>query len=355
MINTDSQRLNAVKITNGSVLVLALWALVFLGALAIAVGAYVSSSIQIAREIKRRTVGHALALAGVEKAVMELLNDTNSWDGIIEDWSGNEDKFSGVEMPDGRFSLVVAGEPWLTNGFPEKLCYGLVDEERKININKANATLISWLIRIVAGTDETTAGGIAGAIKDWVDPDEEPGLTGGAENSYYRALDQSYSCHNGSFDSLYELLLVRGMTAEIFRRLAPHITVYGAGMVNLNTAGPEVLESIAALYGADANVRSSLPEKILKFRKDGNVFDNDSASAIVSQLNEFISLDTAEKSILGLMKRSTTVRSYCFRGVAVGILKGNAAVKVSSKLVVDSRIDFVYDRRNRAKVYWRMY
>ena len=55
------------------------------------------------------------------------------------------------------------------------------------------------------------------AIIDWLDYDdmdaEEPD---GAENSYYTSLENPYPCKNGPMDTIEELLLIKGITAELY-------------------------------------------------------------------------------------------------------------------------------------------
>ena len=53
------------------------------------------------------------------------------------------------------------------------------------------------------------------SILDWRDPDELK-RGHGAENDYYRKRRPPYTAKNGFFDSPEELLLVRGMTADLF-------------------------------------------------------------------------------------------------------------------------------------------
>ena len=56
---------------------------------------------------------------------------------------------------------------------------------------------------------------IAAAIMDWLDPDDEPRDPGGAESDVYQGMPTPYRCKNGPFDSLEELLLVQGVTADL--------------------------------------------------------------------------------------------------------------------------------------------
>ena len=53
------------------------------------------------------------------------------------------------------------------------------------------------------------------SILDWRDPNRDHRLNG-AEEDYYRGLDPPYSCKDGPFDVVEELLLVRGVTPRLF-------------------------------------------------------------------------------------------------------------------------------------------
>ena len=97
---------------------------------------------------------------------------------------------------------------------------------------------------------------LVNAIKDWIDADSE--VTGtGAENAYYQGLGKSYTARNGPMESIDELLLVRGVTRELFYGtperpgLARFLTVYGEGKININTAPKEVLQALAPAITED--------------------------------------------------------------------------------------------------------
>ena len=86
------------------------------------------------------------------------------------------------------------------------------------------------------------------AIMDWVDGDDIP-EPGGAENTYYLSATPPYRAANGPLHAWSELLLIRGMSEEILRRLAPYATIFpieGNGKLNMNTADPLVIQSLDA-------------------------------------------------------------------------------------------------------------
>ncbi|ROR29564.1 type II secretion system minor pseudopilin GspK [Inmirania thermothiophila] len=100
---------------------------------------------------------------------------------------------------------------------------------------------------------------LADAVVDWIDPDTEPHGTGGAEDETYGAMDPPYHAANGPMQGIAELALVAGFDAETRRRLAPHVTALPEPTpVNVNTATPEVLRSLAD--GIDADTARALVE-----------------------------------------------------------------------------------------------
>ena len=68
------------------------------------------------------------------------------------------------------------------------------------------------------------------AILDWLDPDEtqasNDGCSEGAERDDYLRLDEPYEPRNGPMESVGELRMVKGVTADIYRAVAPFLTVY---------------------------------------------------------------------------------------------------------------------------------
>jgi len=130
------------------------------------------------------------------------------------------------------------------------------DEMGKIPLNKIaeNNKIYEMLVRLLSlpefGLDEFRAREIAAAIKDWVDPDSETS-DGGAENSYYLSLNPSYRAKNAPLDCIEELLMIKGITKEIFAGtpdkpgLADYVTADGDGLINVNTAPLLVLRALS--------------------------------------------------------------------------------------------------------------
>ncbi|MCP5162035.1 MAG: type II secretion system minor pseudopilin GspK [Hahellaceae bacterium] len=83
-------------------------------------------------------------------------------------------------------------------------------------------------------------------IQDWIDPDSEAVNGDGGEDNLYLIKDPGYRTANADFQDISELKLVDGVTAEIYQKLLPHVTVLPRGMggVNINTCSKEVLQSL---------------------------------------------------------------------------------------------------------------
>ena len=84
--------------------------------------------------------------------------------------------------------------------------FSVDDEGSKININTANRDTLMKL----PGMNSD----IAEAIIDWRDTDEQAGA-GGAESEYYQSLQPPYRCKNAPFETVEELLLVKGVTPDL--------------------------------------------------------------------------------------------------------------------------------------------
>ena len=90
----------------------------------------------------------------------------------------------------------------------------IVDLERKININTASENLLEQVL-VGVGADAGNHLAIVGSIRDWIDTDNAQHPEG-AEEDFYQTMEPPYFPKNGPMDDLSELLLVRGMTPELY-------------------------------------------------------------------------------------------------------------------------------------------
>jgi general secretion pathway protein K len=86
---------------------------------------------------------------------------------------------------------------------------------------------------------------LAFALADWMDRDNTPAASGGAEDGYYLNLSKPYRAANLNLYELSELLWVRGFDAQIIQRLKGYVTVLPQrSRINVNFATAEVLSAV---------------------------------------------------------------------------------------------------------------
>jgi type II secretory pathway component PulK len=231
--------------STGSILVLALWSLCLLTSFAIILNSVVRQKLLVVERIDERSRMHFIAEAGVKKAIAQIQAEDpgKTYMALKDDWSNNPGAFQNRDVGYGSFNICYNYRNDQT-GTVENLC-GLVDEERKSNLNKAAMPAIERLLRIVLNLNEMEAQELAASIVDWRDADSELSIPmGSAETSQYRDLIYPYEAKNGDIEVLDELLLVKGMKTDYLERLKDYATIYGDGRVNINTASREVLSTL---------------------------------------------------------------------------------------------------------------
>src|SRR5665213_292833 len=90
----------------------------------------------------------------------------------------------------------------------------IIDLERYANINTANSLMLQQALTVM-GVDADSLSVVSDSIQDWIDTDDAP-RTAGAESDYYQSLTPPYSAKNAPIDDLSELLLVKGVTPEMY-------------------------------------------------------------------------------------------------------------------------------------------
>jgi hypothetical protein len=97
----------------------------------------------------------------------------------------------------------------------------ITDMERKWDINlvanprNPQKEILQKALAEVGVTDAEQSSTIIDSILDWINPSESAGFSG-AKSDYYLHLNPPYYCKNGQIDDISELLLIKGITPEIF-------------------------------------------------------------------------------------------------------------------------------------------
>lgn len=189
-----------------SVLVGLLWCLALLSVVVIGVLHTSRMDLLVVKNYGDRLQAHYLAMAGVEKAKALLYRDARQRSRTAINHTGElydaPSDFRDIPFGRGEFRVFRRGSSDETGG----IVFGVSDEESRLNVNTAS---IEELQKIQGLTPE-----VAAAIIDWRDTDNEV-TPGGAEADYYLSLRPPYRPRNGPFQSIRELLMVRGITPDL--------------------------------------------------------------------------------------------------------------------------------------------
>ena len=172
----------------GLVLVAVLWVVVVLMAIVAVVGRKARIDTMVSMTRMETTRCRWACRAGMEKTIGILNEDTKESDGLTDTWSENDVEFNDVQLEGCYFSVQV------------------IDESSKLNINTATKEQLLWLPNMIEE--------IADAIIDWRDANDTTSGVG-VEGGYYENMPYRYRIRNGPFKTIRELMLVKGVTAEL--------------------------------------------------------------------------------------------------------------------------------------------
>jgi len=327
----------------GMVLIFALWVLGVLAILAVSVAAGIRQKIFLIARLDERSRMSYLLEAAVKKTAgyihqemelssleftpevkMNLTNNTNELSNIM---LGHDSAGVGYVSPDDGTSLR----------------WGVVDEESKINLNRTNQqTLTNLIMNVLSLSDEDSAK-LAESLLDWGQTGESE-INGFYSDDYYANLQYPYPKKSAPYESLDEILLVKGMDKQKYEKLINYVTVYGDGSVNINTASKQVLEALG--------LSDVLVDKILSVRRgkdgiDGTADDNvfSKTFEISANINSIVALTLDEARAIDFLNMGglLTTNSYYYTIEATG--------KLASRSTMRS-VRAVYSSRDDKIIYW---
>ena len=193
-----------VPLQNGSVLVGLLWCLALLSVIVISVLHTARMDLLVVKNYGDRIQAHYLALAGIEKAEALLYRDAGDRSRSQKNHTGNlyddAQQFRDVPLGRGVFRVFRRSRPDEGGG----IIFGVSDEESRLNVNTATADELAKLQNMTPD--------VAAAIVNWRGGDS---TTVAAEAQYYAGLKPPYQPRIGPFQTVRELLMVRGVTPEL--------------------------------------------------------------------------------------------------------------------------------------------
>jgi general secretion pathway protein K len=198
----------------GIALITVLWISVLLSLIAASFTRTSRTEINLTRNLVENARAEALADAAVNRAVLGLFNRPTLGgfrvDGTIYRW-----RFGDADI-----------------------LFRIEDEGGKVDLNTASFDFLRKLLRALDVSPKTSRG-IAASILDFRDFDNDP-ESGGAEDRDYRQANLLQGAKDAPFEMIEELQQVMGMTAPIYERLKPLITVYSGQ----NTPYPPVADPL---------------------------------------------------------------------------------------------------------------
>lgn len=192
----------------GMALIIVLWVLTLLSVLALEFCFSMRTELNVTRNQKEKEQLYYYAQGGIQRGIAELIYRS---DPLLHQ------KRTAPKIEDtGEFE-----KEWKCDGTPYAVSFPYGDAEVKlrsesgrINLNRAPDQLLRKVVSYFVELGEQRDV-IVDSILDWRDADDLHRLNG-AENDYYRSLAEPYDCKDADFDTVEELLLVRGITPELF-------------------------------------------------------------------------------------------------------------------------------------------
>ena len=135
-------------------------------------------------------------------------------------------------------------------------------------------------------------------ITDWVDPDSV--MAGNPSLPETGSYINKPPPPNRSFISLSELIMVEGMTEDLYEQLKPFITIYGEKGLNINSAPTELLRALHSNFprelAEEISAMTNSAERLFIFTKES--FSNFLSSQGFNYLNEDLLENKKEPSYL---------------------------------------------------------
>jgi DNA uptake protein ComE-like DNA-binding protein len=280
----------------GYVLVIVLGLLSTLFIMALSLGAAVRSDLAQSRRFQDETAAEFLAAAGVEW-VIHRLNELARHDRLWHaSWQDEPAQFQHRPLGPGVFEVTYVDTT-------DTRHYGLQDEERRINLNRAPPILLAALPGLTAAAAQAIV----------TQRQQQPFVT--PEDLMGRAIV--------SPQTLYGTAAQAGM--------APYVTVWGSGKININTVSLPVLSTLPGMTSAVAVA-------ILRHRQGADGQAGTADDRYFRTLADLRQVQEVDQETLARLAPFLTVTPTAFRVMVTGrIHSGQEAERVHKRLAIIDR------------------
>jgi len=316
-----------------------LWVITILTVVVLEFSFAMRTELNITKNFKEELQLYAIAQGGVQRAIAELIYKHDARVQQLRKTMKTEE-------------VTPEKKEWVPDGRPYPLQFNqgecelrIMSEAGKININTISEMTLRKLIGNL-GLEVEKRDVVVDSILDWRDPDDFLRING-AENDYYQSLKEPYRCKNANLDSIEELLLVKGVTPELFygRKgtkageegaktsdvgLKEVFSVYAPGeQVDINSASFPVLRAVLG-------VPSEVAKAILKAREEKGFQNQQDLLQRVPELSPFIAGITGR---LVFSSTSTPLTTVYYTIESRGKSKEGGAVRGLKMIVKIDRMD----------------
>lgn len=237
--NLQSSVVNA----RGVALIMVLWVVTVLSVIVLEFAFAMRTEVNITQHYKTEVQLYAYAEGGIQRAIAELIYK-------------HDPKIQQMRRtPKVTEEIPPDQKEWVTDGRAYSLSYDqgtceirVTGEAGKVNINTVSNPTLRKIVGQL-GLEGEARDVVVDSILDWIDPDDLSRLNG-AENDYYQSLKEPYNCKNGNLDSIEELLLVRGITPDLF--YGPKVKKEGGE--EGGKEGPVGLRDLFSIYASGEQV-----------------------------------------------------------------------------------------------------
>jgi general secretion pathway protein K len=315
---------------NGVALLMVLWALTILSVIVFSFTLMARTEAYSSASFRAMVANRFLAEAGIERGIMEILYRNAN--------KGQTNQATVV--PEGGEVVQINGTPYTGKMEKGQYTFKITDESGKIPLNALTDSTGVILRNLLTnmGYQQEDAETVVDSILDWRDEDELHRLHG-AESEYYMSLPNPYKAKNGPFDTVEELILVKGVTPVMLygdgkkKGIINYLTVSSSSnTINVNAAPKEVLMAVPGLDPAKVDTlmierKAAAATATLSTPGSQGVQD---LAAILGEKNPAAAafLSTSESNIFSVEatgNREGTARGYGIR--AIVIMEGNAGYR----------------------------
>ncbi len=197
-------------------------------------------------------------------------------------------------------------EPWSCSIEGVAVKIKIMDESGKFSLSGLRPELLRKIVAACGVDDEEKRDTVVDSILDWIDSDSLHRLNG-AESDWYEDQGLEYGCKNRPIDVVDELLLIRGITPELYAGgggrpgLVDFLSPYGgdAGRVDINSCAPSVFSLVEGLP-------AEVVQDIISKRREKPI-------ARLAELSEIVPAE-----YFSLLQRYFTVSESGYVRIAVG-------------------------------------